>query len=260
MGSQSPDDTLPYWQVNVPPAQRTAECPDFLRSLSAKDRRIIGTPQADYAVMTWPEVRAIVAANQLDRFQRDPMALRRYLAYGWQLKQQYGSAVSFVLRERLHWPPDPPADTPVDAGFADPSGVKVLCNDWPYGIDGRIVHLVVWTKFRLPEDLATGDLTDEARAAIAAYVNKTFGSLPAENVCPTRSYGTGTSSVANRLGRPSQRIWFKNWASLKSVLLVEHFHVMLYDPPAALVDRLTGGDVPLSKRLEEKGSEQRGSA
>ncbi|CAK7224849.1 hypothetical protein SEUCBS140593_005703 [Sporothrix eucalyptigena] len=219
----------------MPVDQRTPTCPDFLRNLSAKDQRIVGTRQADFFVLSWPDVSAIVAANELDRFQRDPLALRRYLAYSWGLKQQYGSAVNFVLQERLSWSAtelqERAAATPKGSvpDFSRSDDVKVLCNDWPYGIDERIVHLVVWTKFPLTEDPATGDVTDATRAAIEAYVQATFvPQLSEENV-----------------------IWFKNWRSLKSVLLVEHFHVMLFNPPADFITRVTNGDIPLSKRLEE---------
>jgi hypothetical protein len=52
--------------------------------------------------------------------------------------------------------------------------VKILFNDWPYGIDEKIVHLVVWTKFELEEDPATGDLTDETRTVMEDYVQRTF--------------------------------------------------------------------------------------
>ncbi|CAK7273955.1 hypothetical protein SEPCBS57363_005915 [Sporothrix epigloea] len=234
MGSATPSD-LPYWQVNVPAAQRTSVCPDFLRNISAKDQRIVSTVQAEFSVLSWLDVREIIANNQLDRFQRDPLALRRYLEFSWGLKQQYGSAVNFVLQERLHWSiaqlQESAAATPEDSvpDFSRKDDVKILCNDWPYGIDERIVHLVVWTKFPLTEHPKTGDVTDTTRVAIAAYVDTTFGAhLPAEHV-----------------------VWFKNWRSLKSVLLVEHFHVMLFAPPAELIARVTNGHDPQSKRLAE---------
>ena len=35
--------------------------------------------------------------------------------------------------------------------------------------------------------------------------------------------------------------WFKNWASLKSIKAVEHFHVMLYKPDVNFVKEITGG-------------------
>ena len=44
-------------------------------------------------------------------------------------------------------------------------------------------------------------------------------------------------------------LWFKNWRSLKSIHAVEHFHVMLYDPPREFVKEITHDDVPLSEKV-----------
>ena len=61
--------------------------------------------------------------------------------------------------------------------------LKILYNDWPYGVDENIIHLVCWTKFELEDDPATDDLTPKARRAIDDYVQRTFRSrIPAENV------------------------------------------------------------------------------
>ena len=38
---------------------------------------------------------------------------------------------------------------------------------------------------------------------------------------------------------------------MKSVHAVEHFHVMLYDPPEEFVKEITNGDVPLSRKLPD---------
>lgn len=66
--------------------------------------------------------------------------------------------------------------------------MKILRNDWPYGIDPRIVHLVVWTKFALREDPATGELTREARAEIDNFVERNFrGRLEQDKVCTSTS-------------------------------------------------------------------------
>ncbi|KAL2127530.1 hypothetical protein VTI74DRAFT_10579 [Chaetomium olivicolor] len=220
MGSAS--QNLPYWQVNVPEHLRTVECPDFLVNLSDKDRTIISTPDSEYEIDTWPVVQQKVAQNRLELFQRVPSALRRYLAFTWKLRQDYGSVMNFILSQRLQWSlPIVPRGRPFE--FED--DVKILRNDWPYGIDKRIVHLVIWTKFALEEDVETGDLTDAARAEIDAYVRKTFSGMPQHHV-----------------------IWFKNWASLKSVKSVEHFHVMLFDPDPEFVREITNGDVPLCDR------------
>lgn len=215
---------LPFWQVNVPEAERTQECPEYLQNLGAKDIGIIATPDEQYRQITWPEVRQIVADNRLDAFQRQPSDLRRYLAYTWKLKQVYGSVINFVLKERLGWEmPTVSRGKP----FEFDEDIKILWNDWPYGLDGRIVHLVVWTKFELEDDPATDDLTDKARKEIDDYVKQKFGSQ-----LPQDSY-----------------VWFKNWRSLKSVRAVEHFHVMMYDPDPAFIDTITSGDVPLCRKV-----------
>ena len=172
---------LPYWQVNVPEAERTAACPEFLRNLSAKDIGIIITPDAEYRRSSWPEVRELVRNNRLDLFQRVPSQVRRYLGYTWQLRRDYGSIMDFILACRLRW--DVPVVPAGSAPFEHDGDVRILRNDWPYGIDERIAHLVVWTKFELEEDPETTDLTPAAREQIEAYVRRKFGSrLPRDQV------------------------------------------------------------------------------
>ncbi|ODH12684.1 hypothetical protein ACO22_08019 [Paracoccidioides brasiliensis] len=102
---------------------------------------------------------------------------------------------------------------------------KILYNDWPYGVEEDIVHLVVWTKFELEDDPATDDLTPRMRREIDVFVERTFRSkMPAEKV-----------------------IWFKNWKSLKSIHGIEHFHVMLYQPDPVFLRDITNGDVPVTE-------------
>ncbi|EON67335.1 hypothetical protein W97_06588 [Coniosporium apollinis CBS 100218] len=223
MPPDAPSEPLPFWLVNVPRDEWPAKCPDFLSGLSTKDERIIGTPDSEYHRMTWPEVQKAVEANRPDLFQRVPSDLRKYRKYTFMLTKQYGSIMNFVLKQRLQW-----LDlTPNGGPFVYPEDIKILHNDWPYGVDEKIVHLVIWTKFDLEDDPATDDLTPEAREQIDEYVNKTF---------------------CTRVN-PDRVIWFKNWRSLKSVHAVEHFHVMLYDPDPAFIEEITNGDVPLSAKV-----------
>lgn len=108
--------------------------------------------------------------------------------------------------------------------------IKILFNDWPYGIALDIVHLVVWTKFELAEDptSSTGDLTPEARREIDDFVGRVFRSrMPSENV-----------------------VWFKNWKALKSIEAVEHFHVLLNKPDRGFLAELTNGDVAMADKLK----------
>ena len=95
-----------------------------------------------------------LGTNRLDLLQRLPSDLRRYLEWIYDLKRSYGSVLSFVQHERLHWNVTLSTRIP----FIDPSDYKILFNDWPYGIDTDITHLVVWTKFSLEEDMASEEL------------------------------------------------------------------------------------------------------
>lgn len=47
-------------------------------------------------------------------------------------------------------------------------------------------------------------------------------------------------------------VWFLNWASLKSIHAVEHFHVLLFEPDEEFVGRVTGGDVALRDKVKMK--------
>ena len=150
--------------------------------------------------------------------------------------------MDFIQHERLHWDSVSPAST---EPFANRDDYKILQNDWPYGIDPEVTHLVVWTKFDIEEDPDSGDLSDASRTMLEAFVVKTFcgdGSIPRDRL-----------------------VWFKNWKALKSIhaigasfpilpcssdLIIEHFHVLLYRAPRGFIDRLTGGDKPMAEQLD----------
>lgn len=206
-------EILPYWHVNVAPSDREAECPDFLRNLSAKDEGIIGTRDEDFRVLAWDEVRQIIADNGLDRFRRVPSDLRRYLEYNAKLRRDYGSVMDFVLTQRLGWEAPVRSSTGTTTPgqlFDVEEDVKILWNDWPYGIDPRIVHLVVWTKFDLEEDPVTTDLTDRARQEIETFVQHKFGSkVPRDRVSP-KYYAPATSFRCSYLERESPLCGFLN--------------------------------------------------
>ncbi|KAK1823923.1 hypothetical protein LTR12_001665 [Friedmanniomyces endolithicus] len=228
--------STPFWNVNVPPSQHTATCPGFLTyaiDTNPRDRAILSTPDSDYIRQSWPQVQQLVRENRPDLFQRVPSDLRLYKEYCAKLVEEHGSVMRFVVEERLGWGGGK-VDGEVKGGLGDPvvfdeANYKILQNDWPYGIDSRIVHLVVWTKFTLLTDPATEDLTPEAHAEIERFVDETF--------------------VA-KCGR-EKVVWFRNWTSLKSIQAVEHFHVMLFDPDAEFVRQVTGGDVALAEKVKK---------
>lgn len=53
-------------------------------------------------------------------------------------------------------------------------------------------------------------------------------------------------------------VWFLNWASLKSIHAVEHFHVLLFEPDEEFVERVTRGDVALRDKVKMKKGREEG--
>ncbi len=184
-------ENLPYWQVNVPVAEREEECPGFLRNVAPKDQEILSTPQSAYHLMPWSELSEHIKNNRLDIFQRTPLDLRKYCAFNYSVVQQYGSILDFIQKVKLHW------DSPIvakKAPFEEEEDIKVQWNDWPYGIQEGVVHLVVWVKFAFEEERPNGDLSERERKRIDGFVEERFRKkLGAEKVgnCQTEQSEVG---------------------------------------------------------------------
>lgn len=219
MGSNPDPTPLPFWQVNVAPQHREAACPQYLQNLSAKDIAIIGTLDADYREQTWAEVAAIVRAGRLQDFGRRPSDLRRYREFVWRLQRECGSVMAYMLRERLRWGGEgEEQQQPLGSGpFECEADFRVLFNDWPYGLDPRIVHLVVWTKFELADD-------GETEAVVEGFVERTFltGGITRDKVSDGSAgrklsmyMGTDviTSSSAGSRTRPRSNLFMRSSTS-----------------------------------------------
>lgn len=234
----------PLGFITIPRGQSTADCPKSAIIISPKTERILCTRDEDFRRWTWSEVKEVISESltllvttdmmlilsglgRIDLFQRTPNDLKRYVEFRHYLNRTFGSIISFIQKERLNWPSLKPSGA---APFQNATDFKILYNDWPYGIDLDIVHLVVWTKFNFEEDQVTGDLTTRAHAGIENFVQRTF--------CNTRG-GIARDNL----------IWFRNGRSLKSVQALEHFHVMLYNPDREFLRRVTNGDIAMIDKL-----------
>lgn len=137
-------------------------------------------------------------------------------------KLKYGSMSEYILQNRLpsSWtgPPFTPAST---IPFHDPSDYRALLNDWPYGLDPDISHIVVWTRTPIPVAGDNGFLTPESRELIEQFVKRYFMEKMGE-------------------GAEEKVIWFKNWVSLQSVRSLEHMHVLVRGASDELLEEWTG--------------------
>jgi hypothetical protein len=165
---------------------------------------------------------ARVEKNKLETLKRKPSDLRRYMKWTAETKAEYGSMTRYILVNRLpkNWG-EPPFSPASSIPFADPSDYKVLLNDWPYGLDPSITHIVVWSRTPIPVDSDNGDLTAESRSLVQDFVQRHFMDALGSD---------GKDRV----------LWFKNWVALQSVRTLEHFHVMVRDVDDDMLERLTG--------------------
>ena len=197
--------------------------------LTAIDRELLAMKDEDFHRITWEDLKHIIANNELEELKRLPSDLRRYLAWSHEIKQKYGGITDFVIKERLFWTPISATRSPPvfehwsQVPFEDPRDFVVLVNDWPYGFEEGIVHLLVWTKTRIAVDDVRGDVTKEGRDRIVEFVEQFF---------VRELEGTGK-------GGREQVLWFKNWVSLQSVRGVDHVHVLVRDVPEETLTRWT---------------------
>ncbi|KAI5781160.1 hypothetical protein EDC01DRAFT_718553 [Geopyxis carbonaria] len=204
-----------------------------LPHLSDKDDHQLQLDDAHYKLQSWQDLKTIIEENRLSDLGRVPSDLRRYLSWSEKIRKEYGTIQAFILKERLGWTDQTPKNiTP----FADPDDYKVLINDWPYGNEPGILHLVSWTKSPIPSDDTIGDLTPESRKILERYIYETF---------------------IKHLGEDNV-LWFKNWASLQSVRSVEHIHILIRKYTPEFLATVVGKDVgdqksrPIGELIKEK--------
>ncbi|KAG8629903.1 hypothetical protein KVT40_001522 [Elsinoe batatas] len=200
--------------------------------LTAIDRELLAMKDEDFHRVTWDELRHIIlVTNALEQLKRLPSDLRRYVTWSASIKSQYGSITSYVIQERLHWTPsDPNVAIPTfthhnPIPFADSRDYQILLNDWPYGLEDGITHIVVWTKALIDVDPEKGDVTAESRGLIEGFVVRVFS----RRLDGVLGEGKGRERV----------LWFKNWVSLQSVRGVDHVHVLVKDAPGEVLEEWT---------------------
>lgn len=109
--------------------------------------------------------------------------------------------------------------------FEDQRDYAILINDWPYGFEAGIKHILVWSRTPIAVDDDRGDVTPESKRLIEDFVKRQFVSTLA------KEEGIAISEARDRI------MWFKNWVSLQSVRGVDHVHVLVRDAPKPLLDQ-----------------------
>lgn len=189
------------------------------------------------AIITWAVPLTEIAEHNLSILKRWPSDLKRYIRWSIDTRAAYGSVPNFVRIERLKW--DILPTSTVTTGpqfafnnvvpFADPNDYKILVNDWPYGYEPGIKHIIVWLKTRLETEPTKGDMTPKSRQQVETFIQNTF-----------------VDRVKHLPGDEDKVMWFKNWTALQSVPGIEHIHVFVRSVPDHIIGQWTGSDKPIN--------------
>ncbi|KAJ1986911.1 hypothetical protein GGI25_006041 [Coemansia spiralis] len=108
------------------------ELPEEL--LNQKSAKFVGVVRD----ISWNELKLLVAANRFDLLGRKSPDELEYQADLRRIREEYGSVAAFVRQVKL-------------AEFlADPSTRYLMIpNDYPYALQGRTTHYIIWSKAKL---------------------------------------------------------------------------------------------------------------
>lgn len=172
---------------------------------------------------TWTQIQYIVKSNKLELFARNEEQFHKYYQFKNDLSLQGITLTDYVLKEELEWKqsdirsqvaatPDQEYSTsqPQDLILYNDDDVKIIYNKFPYYLEDSVVHLCVWSKLTIPNDVNSpvGDISPLTKRIIERYLQKTF-------------IDKGVS--------PDDILWFRNWSKLQSVRSVSHIHVLLHN-------------------------------
>ncbi|OZJ04624.1 hypothetical protein BZG36_02062 [Bifiguratus adelaidae] len=106
--------------------------------------------QSDDDFHTWEELRYLLGNDGLHRLRRAPTPLAKYNAWSAETKATYRTIENYLKTEVLKFPPStasPDPDMPPDTAFS----YLFRLNDFPYAIDPKITHYLIWSPRPLSE-------------------------------------------------------------------------------------------------------------
>lgn len=171
--------------------------------------------------LTWDQVAHIVETYTLDQLGRSVKELQRYRAFKQSLDSQNIGLTTNLLQKVLHWiPEDVDVHTPDSEAvklvkyddptpFSNENDVKITLNDFPYYIEGKTLHFLIWIKFPMPPDPNSdiGDIDDSTKALIEQYVQRTF----------VEKHHINRKNI----------VWWKNYTIIQSIKSIPHVHVLV---------------------------------
>ncbi|CAL9738187.1 N-acetylglucosamine-induced protein 1 [Monosporozyma servazzii] len=182
-------------------------------------------------VITWDEVSQYVQNKELYKLRRSQAETDKYHKHKKNLEIQHISILQYILN-KLSWNEKEldqlndlqfaTDEQKINAVFTKPDLFKTSMNDFPYYYEPNIMHLLVWSKLRLPiylndtteidmfetEKNQFPDLNPPCKAVIDKFLDQTLHDK--YGLIPGKDY-----------------IWFVNYSNLQSIKAISHVHVLI---------------------------------
>lgn len=180
--------------------------------------------------ITWENVQDYINTGELYKLRRSKEETIKYRAHKALLKEKDISIIDHILK-KLNWDLDNleylnatkylENEDKLKACFSNKDYFKLLPNDFPYMFEPNIIHLLVWSKIRLPIYL------DDHREVSMEKHNDVLPTMNPDMKEKINKFLTKTLQKKLGLDPVNDYVWFINYTSLQSIRAISHIHLLI---------------------------------
>lgn len=183
-------------------------------------------------VISWDDVIKYINNKELFKLRRSKEQTDRYHKHKDELKRQNMTVSQFLLQKKLKWDENEiyelnhtkyiTAQQRLNAILTKRQLFKVTLNDFPYNYEPNVLHLLVWSKIRLP--IYINDTTDIDNINTD---NNTYPEMNPECEMLVNKFLSKTLHDKYKLSYGVDYVWFVNYLNLQSIKDLSHIHVLI---------------------------------
>lgn len=189
-------------------------------------------PSITSDVIPWDDVIKYINKKELFKLKRSKKQTDRYHKHKDELKKQHITVSQFILQMILKWDANEiyelnhikyvTVQQQLKAILTNEQLFKVTINDFPYNYEPNVLHLLIWSKIKLP--IYINDTTD------IDGINIDHNKYPDMNPECERLIDKFLSRTLHdkyKLSYGVNYVWFVNYLSLQSIKDLSHIHVLI---------------------------------
>lgn len=184
------------------------------------------------AVIPWDDVIKYIKLKQLANLKRSKEQTERYHKHKDELKRRNMTILQFMLKEKLKWDEREiyelnhlkyvTVQQQLHAILTKNDFFKVTANDFPYNYEPNVLHLLIWSKIKLP--IYLNDTTD---SDAFDFQNNRYPDMNPECEEIINKFLAKTLHDKYQLSYGIDYVWFVNYSKLQSIKDLSHIHVLI---------------------------------